>query len=135
MKRLLLIPLLLFASCQGVRVRNEALLPVMYAAYTDSKSEWNGTGIYWDIRRGIKAKEREAGVAQELRLLADDLGDALKSGDYLRVIRIDWPRLRALALLGIADRVLNNEIGEGVALSFTERVVQFSDSFRILREK
>lgn len=115
--------LLLLSACAGVAARNKALLPAMASAYA---------GIYDDIRRGIKAEERAPQAAQELRRLADNLGDALKSSDYRRVMRIDWPRLAMLAELGISARILGGEIGEGVALSYRERVSLFSRSFQLL---
>ena len=126
-----LLPILLMSACAGVTARNEVLLPAMYAAYTDGEP-YNGSGIYFDIRRGISAKTRSALDQRELRLLADDMGDALKKGDVARVVRIDWSRLRALALIGIGARVAAGEIGEGVALSYVERVTLFSASFKLL---
>lgn len=133
---LLLLPILFLGSCAGTAARNRALLPAMHAAYNVNNSPsttWNGKGIYWDIRKGIDAIERTPVAKKELRLLADDLGDALKSQDYLRVARIDWPRLRAVANLGISERVRAGEIGEGVAASYSERLALFSRSFQLLQ--
>lgn len=120
---LLAASLLLLSACAGVAARNKALLPAMASAYT---------GIYADIHRGIKAKELTPIEKKHLYLLALDLGDALKSSDYRRVMRVDWPRLREVAILGITARVAAGEIGTGVADSFLERVDQFTRSYQLL---
>lgn len=120
---LLAASLLLLSACAGIAARNKALLPAMASAYA---------GIYADIRRGIKAKELTPIEKKHLYLLALDLSDALKSSDYRRVMRVDWPRLALLAELGISVRILAGEIGEGVALSYRERVSQFTRSFQLL---
>ena len=134
---LLLLPLLFLGSCAGTAARNRALLPAMRAAYNtgdlNPNETWRGRGIYFDIRRGIDAIERTPVAKKEIRLLADDMGDALKSGDYLRVARIDWQRLGAIASLGISARVVAGEIGTGVAASYRERLVTFTIAFRLLQ--
>lgn len=126
---ILLLPILL-ASCVGVAARNNALLPAMQKAYNASSPY--KSGIYADIRRGIDARDRTPTARLELRLLADDLGDALKSGDSGRVSRVNWQSLRVFALAGISDRVNKGEIGPGVAVSLMLRVDLFNRSFQLL---
>lgn len=125
-----LLPLLALSACAGLHARNKALLPAMATAYVNG--QYSNKGIYWDIRKGIDAVERTPVAKRELRLLADDLGAALKGDDYVRVMRVDWPRLASVAELGISARVIAGEIGDGVAASYRERVRLFGESFRLL---
>lgn len=131
MRAFLLLPLLL-VSCVGGPARNNALLPAMQKAY-NAGSPFS-SGIYADVRRGIDARERTKVAKRELRLLADDLGDALKSGDYVRVSRVSWQSLRVMAIAGIGDQVNKGEIGPGVAESLILRVDLFNRSFQLLRQ-
>ena len=124
--KLAILTVLLLSSCAGLTVRQKVALPVMERLWV---------GIYADVRRGIDAQERTSVAIKELRLLADDMSDALKQKDIPRVIRVDWARLRNLADLGITKHQLDGQIGPGVADSYHERVVRFSSLFLLLEQR
>lgn len=114
---------LLVASCAGVIARDNIMLPAMSIAYDN--------GIYDNIIAG--AEQESPATRVKLISLADRMGEALRSGDIAAVLRIDWPALQALAIVGIDIRRGLGSIGPGVAMSLQERVRLFHRSFQLLR--
>lgn len=110
-------------SCLGARVKPAALFPPAVSAWP---------GVHADILEGLELEESAAAV-DAARADALELGDALEASDVAGVRAVDWTTLHRYATEGIAARVTAGEIGEGVAVSLSERLRQFDETILRLR--
>jgi len=124
------LPAVTCTSCSSpMVVQEQTLLPAMRLAVH---------GIVIDANRGILAKLAAHTItepdAAALRYLVAQLPTWLAAPANVTAMRTGWPAIRHAAEAGIDAQVTSAEIGDGVAVSLRERLVQFHTGVDALRE-
>ena len=90
-----------------------------------------------DTERGImvaaEAEEISGDEAARQQGFVNELDTAFANKDLEALERVDWMELAPYAEKGIQDRVNSGEISEGVAVSFRQRILQFSHMMGMLQ--
>ena len=118
---------LLFSSCAGMTARQEILIPAMRVSWI---------AISKNVEQGIDAALSTADItpveAAGFRSEIIAMDSALASREIMRIVDVNWHRLRRLAAQGIEARRARGEIGWGVAKILNDRLAKFNEAYSAL---
>lgn len=110
---------LVAAGCAGVKAREHALWPTV-------ASTW--PAIHEDIQVGMEGVSASPAVSSAI----NQVDGAVRANDYTLLVGVNWFTLEPIAKRGVQVRVDSNEISEGVAVSFLERIRVFTEAMQEL---
>lgn len=121
----LLLALASISACAsaGGAARERALMPALAQAWV---------GVRADVARGASA---QGVAADQINPVLAQWTAALEAGDEQVVLMLaawNWDTLKALATLGVQERLDHQEIGPSVAGSLLERIAKFDQGLRAL---
>lgn len=113
---LLLLPLLLLFSCIGSGARETVTLPAMQQA-------WGGIRA-----QAVRTIEANTTTAPQRMLLIAAADEAMRTGQAVKILAVDWVTIYSAAETDIQRRVDAAEIGNGLAESLREELRLFTES-------
>jgi len=111
------------ASCAGPRSKSVTLFPAAELAWPAVSEDFHR-----GVADGLEDGDLPQPAADELRSEAEALGRALDARDVDAVRAVPWPIMQPWVDRGIDDKLLDGEIGPGVAASLREQLAKFTST-------
>lgn len=122
------LPFLVACPSLGSKVDDVALFKPAQIAWSAVEND-----LLRGIDDGVSEGDLTTEAADDLRSDADDMEDALRAKDRDALRLVPWGELEPWAERGIDDKVIDGEIGVGVAGSLLEQLRNFTTVIDKLR--